>query len=73
MLLEDVRNLHSSEEPVRNQSSPQTSERGDGCGASESWQEDAGTDNTFPGGRYDDKDLAEYTKALWNFPGIQLP
>ncbi|KAE9052050.1 hypothetical protein PR001_g868 [Phytophthora rubi] len=30
-------------------------------------------DNTFPGGRYDNRKLAEYTKALRNSAPIQLP
>ncbi|KAE8889852.1 hypothetical protein PF010_g17262 [Phytophthora fragariae] len=30
-------------------------------------------DNTFPGGRYDNRELAEYTKVLRNSAPIQLP
>jgi hypothetical protein len=35
--------------------------------------EPAPLDNTFPGGRYDNRELAEYTKALRNSAPIQLP
>ncbi|KAE9102427.1 hypothetical protein PF010_g14098 [Phytophthora fragariae] len=29
--------------------------------------------NNFLGGRYDDRELEEYTKALWNSAPITLP
>ncbi|ETM34569.1 hypothetical protein L914_18369 [Phytophthora nicotianae] len=86
VLLEGLQSLHPIQTddsvPLRNSPPPPPSEpSGDGSSSGSASASDLGEyprenlhlDNNFPGGRYDDKELVEYTKALRISPAIQLP
>nr|KAE8938952.1 hypothetical protein PF009_g11200 [Phytophthora fragariae] len=64
----EISPLQPPSEPDSNGSS-----HGDCTDPDEPRRGDAMLENNFPGGRYDDRELAEYTKALRNSAPITLP
>jgi len=82
VLLEELaRRAHSAAAPPFGNPPPQPPSDPGSDGSShggrtpdeQSQGEPAPLDNTFPGGRYDNRELADYTKSLRNSAPIQLP